>query len=325
MNDLQSTAAQKIIQFAPESPVTPCAAALSSFLSVKTAEQKSPATLHHYRRFISQFYRLYPSAWDSPANMRGAFLSWIAQSNIAPATYNLRFVYLRAFWHWCIDEGIQPATPDPFRGLKRRHDAGKFRNIDPERVKELIALPDRKTWVGLRDYALILFTLDTATRPGEALQLTPADFELSSLVVTIPAHIAKTRKTRIIPFSPTTAAALRKFMLNRPPEWNDTSPVFASVTGRRLTCDRWGDRLKKYRLRDGFTFKPYDLRHAACTLHLRAGMNGETLQRLMGHSTPTMTQRYIHLTTDDLKKAQALTSPVELLAPGGKRAPRTVK
>ena len=322
---MQSPAAANIIQFHVVQPATPLDRALSSFLSVKTAARKAPSTINDYRRFISQFYRLYPAAWDNPATMRAAFMNWIAQPDIADATYNLRLIYLRAFWHWCVEEEIQPPRPDPFRGIKRRRDAGKFRDIDAARVKELLTLPDRKTWIGLRDYALILFTLDTATRPGEAVQLTPADFDLTSFAVTIPAHVAKTRRQRIIPFSPSAAAALDDLQRRRPPQWKDTAPVFASVTGRRLCVDRWNDRLKRYRLHDGFTFKPYDLRHAACTLHLRAGMNGETLQRLMGHSTPTMTQRYIHLTNDDLKKAQALTSPVETLAPRGKRAPRRIE
>ena len=82
---------------------------------------------------------------------------------------------------------------------------------------------------------------------------------------------------------------------------------------------------KKYCLNDGTTFKPYDLRHAACTLHLRAGMTGEVHQRLMGHHGPQMTQRYIHLTTDDLRKEQALSSPVGRLVPARKRAPRKIK
>ncbi len=322
---MQSLPAENIIQFHIEKPVTPCASALSSFLNVKTAEQKSPGTIKDYRRFVRQFFRLYPAAWDSPAAMRASFLNWIAQPDIAPATYNLRLIYLRAFWHWCVDEEIQPPRPDPFRGIKRRPDRGSFRDIDASKVKELLSLPDRRTWIGLRDYALILFTLDTAARPGEALQLIPADFDLSSLMVTIPASVAKTRRQRIIPFSPSTAAVLNDLALHRPSEWKDTAPFFASISGHRLGVDHWNDRLRHYRLKDGFTFKPYDLRHAACTLHLRAGMNGETLQRLMGHSTPTMTQRYIHLTNDDLRKAQALTSPVEALVPRGKRAPTRIE
>lgn len=298
--------------------------AFDLFLLTKAAAGASPRTIKYYKSHVTPFLKRYPQAWDNPAAMRTAFLEWINTTD-NPATFNHRLMTMRPFWHWCIEEGIQPPAPDPFRGIHQRTAPSRFRDIDAAKVKELLSLPDRRTWAGLRDYALILFTLDTAARPGEALQLLPVDFDLSSFAVTIPAPAAKTRRQRIIPFSPSTAAALRELAAHRPPQWNDNSPVFASVTGRRFGCDQWNKQLKRYCLHDGFTFKPYDLRHAACTLHLRAGMNGETLQRLMGHSTPAMTQRYIHLTNDDLKKAQALTSPVELLAPRIKRAPRTIK
>ena len=61
---------------------------------------------------------------------------------------------------------------------------------------------------------------------------------------------------------------------------------------------------------------PYDLRHAACTLHLRAGMNTlVVLQKLMGHTGPQMTMRYTHLDIDDLRDQQRTSSPIEDLIP----------
>lgn len=308
-----------------ERPVTTWETALNAFISFKTLQGISPRAQHDYRLLLSRFYTLYPQAWESGLALRDSFTEWTTAAPIAPDTFNHRFNALRAFWQYCTDEGIRPAESNPFRGIKRRPAPGKFADIDADKVKELLSMPDRKTWAGLRDYALILFSLDTAARPCEALRLTPGDIDLHACVATISAEKAKTRRPRIVPFSATTADALKKFLIHRPPEWDNEAPFFASVTGRPLPVSRWHSRLKKYRLQDGFTFKPYGLRHAACTLHLRAGMNGETLQRLMGHSTPTMTQRYIHLTNDDLKKAQALTSPVEALAPREKRAPRRIQ
>lgn len=298
--------------------------AAADFIIFKQAAGNSALTIDDYRWTLTHFFTRYPKAWSSPAAMREAFLSWINRP-IAPATYNQRLSYVRAFWRWCVEERIQPPDPDPFRGLKRRNDPGRFRDIDAAKVKELLTLPDRSTWAGLRDYALILFTLDTAARPGEALQLLPEHFNTSSLAAVIPAHAAKTREERIIPFSATTAAALRQLLRLRLSEWGESTPLFCTETGVRFNVDAWGRRLKRHELRDGTTFKPYDLRHAACTLHLRAGMSGEVLQRLMGHHGPQMTQRYIHLTADDLRKEQSFSSPVELLASARKRAPRRIK
>ena len=63
--------------------------------------------------------------------------------------------------------------------------------VDVEVLKKLLSLPDKKTFAGYRDYALMIFTLDTGIRPGEALSLKEADFTLSSLEVRVPAPVAK--------------------------------------------------------------------------------------------------------------------------------------
>ena len=147
-------------------PVTEFEEALDCFLTYNTAIGTAPYTRRGYAQMIRQFFTLCPPAWNSPLQARTAFLSWLGE-DIAPATYNLRLIYVRAFWRWCVEERFQPPEPDPFRGLKRRKDRGHFRDIDAAKVKELLTLPDRSTWAGLRDYALILFTLDTAARPGE--------------------------------------------------------------------------------------------------------------------------------------------------------------
>ncbi len=216
---------------------------ITDFIILKQASGSACATLEDYQWTLNHFFSHYPQAWSGPSAMREAFLSWINKP-IAPATYNQRLIYVRAFWRWCVEERIQPPEPDPFRGLKRRKDPGHFRDIDAAKVKELLTLPDRSTWAGLRDYALSLFTLDTAARPGEALQLLPEHFNIFSLAVTIPHKTAKTREERIVPFSPTTAAALRQLFRARPPEWGSDTPVFCNESGQRLSVDSWRQRPK---------------------------------------------------------------------------------
>jgi integrase len=298
--------------------------AIHDFLMLKQATGTAELTLIDYKWTLQYFFDHFPDAWQTPQKMRTAFLTWISEKEFSPATYNQRLIYTRAFWKWAVSEGLQPEEPNPFRDLKRRNAPGRFMDISADKVKELLTLPDRSTWAGLRDYALILFTLDTATRPGEALQLRTEHFNFSSLLVTIPACSAKTREERIIPFSPATGITLKRFAHFRPVEWENNIPFFANERGGCLTVDQWHRRLKCYRLSDGSFFKPYDLRHAACTLHLRAGMSGEVLQRLMGHKGPQMTQRYIHLTVDDLQKQQAITSPVVQFLPSGHNARRKI-
>ncbi|WP_237699026.1 tyrosine-type recombinase/integrase [Caldicellulosiruptor obsidiansis] len=52
----------------------------------------------------------------------------------------------------------------------------------------------------MRDYALILLTLDTGIRPKEAFSLLIEHFDFKTLQVYIPSDVAKTRVSRVIAY-----------------------------------------------------------------------------------------------------------------------------
>jgi integrase len=177
---------------------------------------------------------------------------------------------------------------------------------------KLLSLPNKNTFSGLRDYCLILLTLDTGIRPKEALNLLPADINLSSLEITVRKEIAKTKSSRTLPISPITALHLQKLIRVRPSNWNDDVPIFCSYNGQPMLETSWGHKLKKYSKKLNFSITPYSLRHCFALYYLRSGGNVFTLQRTMRHSDLNMTKRYLALTTDDLKKQHQLASPVNL-------------
>lgn len=60
-------------------------------------------------------------------------------------------------------------------------------------------------------------------------------------------------------------------------------------------------------------FYPYLMRHTAATAYLQEGAGLETVRMLLGHSSLSVTQRYLSLTHTDLVKAQRNSSPVNRL------------
>jgi site-specific recombinase XerD len=234
-----------------------------------------------------------------------------------PAHYNLKLVYLKAFFNWCLQEGI--ISENPLLQFKKRKDEGRVVNLATDVLSQLIALPDKNTFTGLRDYALLLLTLDTGIRPKEAFYLLPTDINLHALEVYVRAENAKTRISRTLPVMPVSAKVLRELISARHPSWDNSMPVFCTQDGIVLNRYSWRSRMEGYSKRLGVKIRPYDLRHAFALQFLRNGGNALVLQRILGHSDLTMTRRYVALTQDDLKEQHALASPLNVLVPQRQR------
>jgi integrase len=268
------------------------------FLLFKRATGISPRTLEDYQRTLDLLFTRYPAALDKP---RESTLSFLAGYDNA-YSFNVYFAYLKNFWDWTLSEGYFRGGVHPLHGLKKRRTQGRIVQLEEKEVSALLRTPDQKTYCGLRDYALMLLSLDCGIRPGEALQLVPGDIALEKEELSVRAEIAKTRVPRVLPLSGPTLGTIKKLIHVRPVEWID-APVFCTETGEPWSVTSWSRRVKSYGKKCGLDITAYALRHTAALLMLRHGMDAFALQRVMGHSTMDMTRHYINLTSEDTRKA----------------------
>jgi site-specific recombinase XerD len=282
---------------------------LSEFFTEKRVQGCRERTIQDYKLHLDLFFRTYQGDIDNYHLLCNKVKEYFSTSTIAPATFNIRRAYLKSFFSYLVNVGVLPKNPIDF---SKRKDEGKARNVSQEVLLELLKLPDKKTFAGLRDYCLILLTLDTGIRPQEALSLLPKDINLSGLEVTIRKEIAKTKTTRTVPISPLTATHIQKLLKVRLSTWHDNIPVFCSYEGKPFLESSWAHRLKKYSHQLGHSITPYSLRHSFALLYLRNGGNVFTLQRTMGHADLNMTKRYLALTGEDLKREHKTASPINL-------------
>ncbi|MEW6572567.1 MAG: tyrosine-type recombinase/integrase [Bacillota bacterium] len=292
---------------------------LEEFLLWKQAEGKAPRTLKDYQNHITAFFRDNPEAWRDHNSLKLAARKHFASlTGKSATTYNLRREYLKAFFGWCLTEGYLPANP--VEGLPKRKNEGRPRSIPEDVLRKFISLPDKSTYTGIRDTALILLQVDSGLRPGEALLLTPSCFNLKMLEVEVPSYAAKTREGRTVVISPQTAKAVQRLLSVRPPDWTEDVPVFASQDGTPLSINSWGHRMAQYSKRLRVKVTPYSLRHTAAIESLRNGGNVFYVQRQLGHASLVMTKRYVHLVEGDLHREHSKASPVGNLFPSRSRA-----
>ncbi len=294
---------------------------IPAFLIFKKASGISPNTLKDYRRTLNLFFSRHPDGLCKPRESTLAFLSQYENAY----TYNQKFAYLKVFWDWTLSEGYFRGGVHPLHGLKKRRTQGRIVQLEEKDVAALLRTPDQKTYCGLRDYALMLLSLDCGIRPGEALQLLPADLHHEKEELSVRAEIAKTRVPRVLPLSGPTMGTIKKLLQIRPYEWI-ASPIFCTETGEPWAVTSWSRRVKAYGKKCGLDITAYSLRHTAALLMLRHGMDAFALQRVMGHSTMDMTRHYINLTSEDTRKAHkqagVVLSLVEEEPPESKSKPK---
>src|SRR5262249_50678359 len=73
----------------------------------------------------------------------------------------------------------------------------------------------------------------------------------------------------------------------------------------KKAIDTANDNAKKAKRKEVLPFEPYILRHTALTKPAQAGADVFTLARIAGHSSITITQRYVHPQADAIERAFA--------------------
>ncbi len=186
--------------------------------------------------------------------------------------------------------------------------------LSEAQVQALLKAPDPKTWEGCRNIAMILCFLDTGLRLGELLRLNLADINMGSRSIII--HEGKGEKSRVLFMGKTLARALHRWLEIRG----------YSETEEALFITREGDRLKKRNVEliisrlsgkagiTGVRCSPHTLRHTAATLYIKNGGDGFSLMQMLGHSSITTCQVYVHMAGAHLREAHARFSPMDKLS-----------
>ena len=168
---------------------------------------------------------------------------------------------------------------------------------EPE-IEALLASPDRSTWTGRRDHALLLLALESGLRAGELTGLSCGDVHLG-----VGAHVScrgKGRKQRVTPLARPTQAVLRAWLCERDGE--APGPLFPTRQGQRLSRDALERRLAKHVLSAAGRAPTlgdkkvtlHVLRHTAAMRFLHAGVDTSVIALWLGHESVETTQIYLH-------------------------------
>jgi integrase/recombinase XerD len=178
-------------------------------------------------------------------------------------------------------------------------------------VEALLAAPDRTSWTGRRDQALLLVAAQTGLRISELIALRRSDVHLG-----LGAHLichGKGRKDRVTPLTPTVAKVLHTWLA----ECDDDriASLFPTRTGKPLSRDAIERRIALHVATAAVAcpslakkkVTAHVLRHTAAMRLLEAGIDPTVIALWLGHERVDTTAIYLHAHLAIKEKALART------------------
>jgi len=287
-------------------------------------------TLRLLLRFAAEQTAKQPSALgieDLDASLIGAFLDHLEhERHNSVRTRNLRLAAIRSLFGYAALK--HPEHADTIARVlaipPKRFERALVTFLTEPEIDTLLGAPDRRTWTGRRDHALLLLAVQTGLRASELIGLACADVHLGT-----GAHVrclGKGRKQRITPLNKQTVAVLRVWLTERAGQPHQ--PLFPTHTGRALSRDTIERRIAAHAATAAAAcpslqtkkITTHVLRHTAAIQLLHAGVDTSVIALWLGHEQLETTQIYLHADMALKQAALARTAPPDT-PPGRYRPP----
>ncbi len=227
---------------------------------------------------------------------------------LSPGGAHARLRVVRSFLRWATQEGYFAQSPMDRVPMPRL--SQKILDAVPPQDMRKMMNAAHASDTPLKYQALLAVLYDTGIRVSELHKLQLKDL-LPSQCLFI--REAKGGKDRVVPISRPTFKLLNNYIRNERPDSAlpeiflvDEISQYSNISIYKLLerlCRRAGTK----------RYSPHTFRRGFAVNYLRNGGDVFTLQRIMGHSTLTMTNRYAAMGTDDIQDVHRRASPMQAL------------
>ncbi len=229
---------------------------------------------------------------------------------LAPQTVKGYVQVVKGFCSWLEREGV--SAVNPARRIRLPTVPKRVEpTLDAGAARRLLDGPDRRTWQGKRDAALLCLLMDVGLRLSELVAIDVERLDLGARTLVVRGKGAKERQ---VSWGDSTHATLVRWLHAHGA--STSGPLFVSRLGGRLSAQEVYKLVRRYgRLAGVPALHPHALRHTFAVSYLRNGGDLFTLQKLLGHASLTMVRHYADLADADVLSAHARYSPLDALAP----------
>jgi site-specific recombinase XerD len=256
-------------------------------------------TVIWYRQSWRAFTRTVGTTEEINKRLLVEFITKLREQGLSVVSCNVYARAINSFLSWLHEN---EHTAEHFKIKQLREEKRIIQTFKDEHIRAILTFKP-KGFYQWRLYTLLCLLIDTGIRIEEALTLRRSKIDFENLLITV---MGKGNKERTIPMS----VELRKVLcrwLNK----NNHELVFSTKQGARLGYDnvRRDFRALAEKLGiEGVRVSPHTLRHTFARNYVRSGGNLFYLMKTLGHTTLTMSKRYVELDEQDLKEMHTRVS-----------------
>ena len=287
--------------------------AAEAFLRALAEAGASPLTVKSYRAAISSFLSLVGRSRPAREVTADDYYRWLTELRSRgprgprggrwDSTLHYYSIFVRRFLKWLGVEDHLQAEPGRGKGF-----SGALTWAEVEGL--LNSAKD------VYDALIVSLMAESGLRARELIGLRWGDVDLARGQARV---VGKYGKERIVFLGPNSRALLSMLAAGRSPDERVVPLSYQAVY----------NRLKAMAVRAGIDpsrVRPHVLRHTFATEALRRGVSLAVLQRLLGHSDIKVTQLYLHLLDDDVRREyeRAFLMPQQAISFQGYGVPATM-
>lgn len=270
--------------------------AFDLFIQEKEANGLSASTLRNYNLSWKIFSEYCEITLPSELN-DGVVIKWInhmRKSEIAPSSMNHYLRDMRCFINWLVKR--EYCEKLEIKEVRQQEEQPKF--YKDEDIELLLEKPRVKdSFVEWRTWAIVNTILATGARAQTICDMTLADIDFQKKEIAL-GH-TKNKKAQNVPMSKSLETCLREYIR----KFEVSTYLFPNVGDEKLTTN--GLRLAYGRYckdRGVEQTNIHGLRHSFARSWVKNGGSAFALQRILGHSNISMTNKYVKLYAEDIKE-----------------------
>ncbi|MBI4304725.1 MAG: tyrosine recombinase XerC [Chloroflexi bacterium] len=241
--------------------------------------------------------------------LRG-YLAWLIDLGYVKQSVSRKLTALRSFYRFLREQGASSRDQTDLVGAPRA-DRRLPAVASAEAVAALLAVPDRSSDAGVRDCALLELLYSAGLRVSEARNLDLDGVDLGAHEVRV---TGKGSKQRIALLGAPAVQALQSYLGSVRGKWvtrSSGNALFLNRYGGRLTVRSIQKIVKRCAVAAGLdpAFHTHTIRHSFATHMLDGGADLRVVQDLLGHSSPSTTQIYTHVSAEQARKTYLKAHP----------------